>query len=115
MHYEKITQSKSDSQSQCHYKVLNKWICYMKEISLLLPDYGIKITMEYQHWEYDWYPTFVFIFDTVLCSPAPTRDEMVGAGTGIFSGTGYISRWAIEIREQPETLSPYQQRVCDDY
>jgi hypothetical protein len=87
----------------------------MKEISLVIPEYGINITMAYHHSSYDWYPTFVFIFDTILSAPAPTRDEMVGAGTGIFSGTGYISRWAIEIREQIETPSPSQQRVYDDF
>ncbi len=76
----------------------------MKEISLVLPDYGINITMAYHHSSYDWYPTFVFIFDTILSAPAPTRDEMLGAGTGIVGCSGYICSWSIQIREQTETF-----------
>ena len=87
----------------------------MKEISLVSDDFGINITMAYQHSGYDWYPTFVFIFDTIIRAEAPTREEMLGVGTGIIGGFGYVCRWSILIREQTETLSPHQQRVCDDY
>ena len=76
----------------------------MKEISLVLPDFGINITMLYQHCGYDWYPTFVYIFETILRAPAPTRDEMLGCGTGIMGfGYEYECSWAINIREKVET------------
>lgn len=88
----------------------------MKNISLIVHDFGINITMAYISPYYDWYPTFAHIFDSILAAPAPTREEMIGpCGTGTMSVAGYMTAWTIEIREQPETPSPSQQRVYDDY
>ena len=73
----------------------------MKTISLEIRDFGINVTMAYQHSSYDWHPTFVFIFETILRAQAPTRDEMLGVGTGIMGfGYEYECSWAITIKEK---------------